>query len=132
MISILDALAAFFITLIFLSFIYPLYYDSSELSLLIKSNHSYEIVNRILAISYSLGYIEELKEKLACKESLENILNKIANICPKEYECEIFVKNFNGEIISKVGSIKKNFAIEQEVILLTNFEKYLLIVKVAC
>lgn len=132
MISILDALAAFFTTLIFLSFIYPLYYDSSELILLIKSNHAYEIANRILAISYSLGYIEELKEKLACNESLEKILNKIANICPKEYDCEIFVKNFNGEIISKRGSIKKNFAIEQEVILLTNFEKYLLIVKVAC
>ncbi|MEM2928224.1 MAG: hypothetical protein QXP60_04610 [Nitrososphaerota archaeon] len=132
MISILDALAAFFTTLIFLSFIYPLYYDSSELILLIKSNHAYEIANRILAISYSLGYIEELKEKLACNESLEKILNKIANICPKEYDCEIFVKNFNGEIISKVGLIKKNFAIEQEIILLTNFEKYLLIVKVAC
>ncbi|MEM1574759.1 MAG: hypothetical protein QXF09_02065 [Nitrososphaerota archaeon] len=132
MISILDALATIFITLIFLSFIYSSYYDSSELFLLIKSNHAYEIANRILTISYSLGYIEELKEKLACNDSLENILNKIVKICPKEYECEIFIKNFNGEIISKVGSIKKNFAIEQEVILFTNFGKYLLIIRVAC
>ena len=132
MISILDALAAFFITLIFLSFTYPVYYNSSELSFLIKSMHAYEIANRVLALSYSLGYIEELKGKLVCNESLEGILNKIASICPKEYECEILIKNFNDKIISKVGLINKNFAIEQEIILFTDFEKYLLIVRVAC
>lgn len=131
MISILDALAAFFMTLIFLSFIYPLYYNPSELELLIKSNHTYEVANKILIISYSLGYIEEIKEKLVYGESLENVLNKIADICPKEYECEVSIKSFNGNIISKVGLIDKSFFAEQEIILFTITEKYLLIVKVA-
>ncbi len=131
MISILDALAAFFMTLIFLSLIYPLYYSPSELELLIKSNHAYYVANKILIISYSLGYIEEIKEKLISGESLENVLNKIASICPKEYEYEISIKSFNGNVISKVGLINKSFFVEQEIILFTITEKYLLVIRVA-